>query len=112
MKKLSINFNDFDKLDIRVGEVIEATIPEGSKNMIEMKVDLGKDYGVVTILSGIAKYYQPEDLKGNKYPFIANLEPKKFIGKESQGMLLVADSPERFFLIPLDKSLKNGIVIR
>ncbi len=112
MKKLSINFNDFDKLDIRVGEVIEASIPEGSKNMIEMKVDFGEDYGIVTILSGIAKYYKPEDLQGNKYPFIANLEPKKIMGKESQGMLLVADAPERFFLIPLDKSLKNGTLIR
>ncbi len=112
MKKPTINFNDFDKLDIRVGEVIEASIPAGSRNMIEMKVDFGEDYGIVTILSGIAKYYKPEDLQGNKYPFIANLEPKKIMGKESQGMLLVTDAPERFFLIPLDKSLKNGTLIR
>lgn len=112
MKKQIINFSEFDKIDIRVGEIIEASILENSKNMIEMKVDLGDDYGIVTILSGIAKYYQPKDLKGNKYPFIANLESKKIMGKDSQGMLLVADAPERFYLIPLDKSLKNGTVIR
>ncbi len=112
MKKSLISFSDFDKLDIRVGEVIDAIIPEKSKNMIEMKVDFGNDYGVVSILSGIAKYYQPKDLKGNKYPFIVNLEPKKIMGKDSQGMLLVADCPERFFLIPLDKNLKNGTVIK
>ncbi|GAB4218953.1 MAG: hypothetical protein Fur009_2640 [Candidatus Microgenomates bacterium] len=112
MKKLNINFNDFEKLDIRVGKVVDASMVEGSKNLIKMMVDLGEDYGVVQILSGIAKYYQPEDLIGNNYPFIANLEAKKVMGEYSNGMLLVADAPERFFLISLDKDLKPGTIIR
>lgn len=112
MIKSTVSFSDFEKLDIRVGEVVDASFLEGSKNMIEMLVDLGEDYGKVTILSGIAKYFKPEDIKGNKYPFIANLAPKKIMGKTSSGMLLVADEKESFFLIPLDKSLKNGTVIR
>ncbi len=112
MKKDIIAFSDFEKLDLRVGEIMEATLLEGSKNLIIMKVDLGDDYGMVEILSGLAKFYQPEDLIGNKYIFLANLEPKKLMGKDSNGMILVADDPEKFELIPLDKNLKNGIVIR
>ncbi|MCS6956359.1 MAG: hypothetical protein NZM02_00730 [Patescibacteria group bacterium] len=112
MKKDIIVFSDFEKNDLRVGKVIEASLVEGSKNLIKMKVDLGDDYGVVQIVSGIAKYYKPEDLIGNNYPFIANLEPRKVMGEESQGMLLVADAPERFFLISLDKNLKPGTIIR
>lgn len=112
MKKDLVNFFDFIKLDLRVGEIKEAILAEGSDKIIQMKVDFGEDYGVVEILSGIAKYYKPEELIGNKYPFVANLEPKKIMGKNSNGMILVADAPERFFLIPLDKKLKNGTVIR
>lgn len=112
MKKTQITFNDFNQIDLRVGEVIKAQKLEGSKNILLLEVDLGEDYGVVEILSGIAKYYKPEDLVGNKYPFVANLEPKKIMGKDSNGMILVADAPERFYILPLDKNLKNGVVIR
>lgn len=112
MKKDMIVFPDFDKLDLRVGEIMEATLLEGSKNLIIMKVYLGDDYGTVEILSGLAKFYTPEELVGNKYIFLANLEPKKLMGKDSNGMILVADDLEKFALIPLDKNLKNGTVIR
>ncbi len=112
MKKDIVTFLDFDKLDLRVGEVKEASMVEGSKNLIIMSVDLGEDYGTVEILSGLAKFYIPESLIGNKYIFLANLEPKKLMGKDSNGMVLVADDPEKFELFPLDKKLKNGTVIR
>lgn len=112
MKKNIITFSDFDKLDFRAGEVKEANLLEGSKNLIIMKVDLGEDYGVVEILSGLAKFYQPENLIGNKYIFLVNLEPKKLMSRDSNGMILVADDPEKFALIPLDKNFKNGTVIR
>lgn len=112
MKKDVMSFSDFMKLDLRVGEVKEASLLEGSKKLIVMKVDLGEDYGVVEILSGLAEFYQPEDLVGNKYIVLANLEPKQMMGRASNGMILVADDPEKFALIPLDKKLKNGTVIR
>ena len=112
MKKDLVTFSDFVKLDLRVGEVMEAAILEGSKKLIIMKVDLGVDYGIVEILSGLAEFYTPENLIGNKYIVVANLEPKKLMGKVSQGMILVADDPEKIALIPLDKSFKNGTVIR
>ena len=119
MKKDVIVFSDFNKLDLRVGEVKNASLLEGSKKLITLQVDLGEDYGVVEILSGLAEFYKPEDLIGNKYIVLANLEPKKMMGKDSNGMILVADLPagrqviqEKFALVPLDKNLKNGTVIR
>ena len=112
MKKTIISFSDFEKMDMRVGEVKEASLVEGSKNLIKMKVDLGVDYGIVEILSGIAKWYKLEDLSGNKYIFLANLEPKQMMGLSSNGMILVADDLEKPILIPLDKTFKNGLVIR
>jgi len=112
MKKQNISFLDFEKLDLRVGEVKKATLVENSKHLIKLIVDLGEDYGVVEILSGLAPIYTPKDLIGNKYIFLANLEPKKMAGVFSNGMILVADDPEKFALLPLDKKLKNGTVIR
>ncbi|MEK7495688.1 MAG: methionine--tRNA ligase [Patescibacteria group bacterium] len=112
MKKDLIAFPDFNKLDLRVGEVKEASLLEGSKKLIILKVDLGEDYGTVEILSGLVPIYQPTDLVGNKYIVLANLEPKKMMGRDSNGMILVADDPEKFALLPLDKNLKNGTVIR
>ena len=112
MKKAIITFSDFEKMDMKVGEVKEASLVEGSTNLIKMKVDLGVDYGTVEIISGIAKWYKPENLCGNKYIFLANLEPKLMMGLSSNGMILVADDLEKPTLIPLDKSLKNGLVIR
>ncbi|KKQ24275.1 MAG: Methionine-tRNA ligase [Candidatus Roizmanbacteria bacterium GW2011_GWC2_37_13] len=112
MKKLNISFLDFDKLDLRVGEVKKAILVENSKHLIKLVIDLGEDYGTVEILSGLAPTYAPEDLKGNKYIVLANLEPKKMAGSSSNGMILVADEPEKFLLLPLDKNLKNGTVIR
>ena len=112
MKKDIVVFSDFAKLDFRVGEVKEAFHFESSKKLIVLMIDLGEDYGAVEILSGLAEFYQPEDLVGNKYIVLANLEPKQMMGRASNGMILVADDPEKFALIPLDKKLKNGIVIR
>ena len=87
MKKDIIAFSDFNKLDLRVGEVKNASQLEGSKKLITLEVDLGDDYGTVEILSGLAEFYKPEDLIGNKYIVLANLEPKKMMGEMSEGML-------------------------
>lgn len=112
MKKAVVQFSDFDKLDFRVGEVKEASLVEGSRNLIKMKVDLGDDYGIVEILSGIAQFYKPESLIGNKYVFLANLEPRKLMGHFSNGMIIVADDPKKFRIIKVSKSLQNGLIVR
>jgi len=112
MKKPIIAFPDFDKLDIRVGEVKETALVEGSKNLIKMLVDLGEDYGAVEILSGLAKWYSPEEIAGKKYAFLANLEPKQMMVMNSNGMILVADDEEKPTLLVVDNKLPNGLVIR
>lgn len=111
IKKPTIQFPDFQKIDLRVGEVLEATQVVNSNKLIKMKVDLGIDYGVVEILSGILDWYKPEELIGNKYAFLANLEAKKMMGFMSQGMLLVADDPKKPYLVKLPTKLKNGLII-
>ena len=91
MKKDTIPFSDFMKLDIRVGEVKNAVLVENSSKLIELTVDLGLDYGKVTIFTGMQKWYTPEHFQGKKFLFVANLEPKQMMGKESQGMIMSID---------------------
>lgn len=112
MKKDLTAFTDFQKLDIRVGEVKECSPLEGAKKLLRLKVDLGVDYAEVQILSGLAEFYKPEDLLGKKFMFIANLEPRKMMGTDSQGMIMAADDGERPIIIPVDQNLQNGTIVR
>jgi len=97
----NISFDDFKKLDIRVGTVIEAEVPKWSHWVVKLSVDLGKEIGERTIFAGILGFYEPKDLKGKQFPFIVNLEPKKIgpKGDYSEGMLLAA-------VMPLEKPVK------
>lgn len=112
MKKDTIQYDDFQKLDFRVGEVKTAEPVEKSNKLLALLVDLGPDYGEVEILSGIAKWYTPEDLIGNKYVFLANLEPRAMMGKTSNGMIFAADSGEKAVLIQMNSNLENGTSLR
>ena len=86
--KENIQFPEFEKLDIRVGTVLECTKVPKSDKLLQFRIDDG--LGGRTILSGIANYYNPEDLVGKQVCFIANLAPRKILGRESQGMILSA----------------------
>ena len=87
-----VAFDDFMKLDIRVGKVLECEkVPKADK-LLKFKIDDGM--GGRTIVSGIAKYYKPEDLVGKEVCFIANFEPRKLKGIESQGMILSAENAD------------------
>jgi len=83
-----IKFQDFQKIELVVGEVLEAEKIEGSERLILLKVNIGDE--VRQIVAGIGNFYQPEDLVGKEIVVVANLEPKKLMGYESQGMLLAA----------------------
>ena len=84
----NVDFPTFEKVDIRVGKVLECTkVPKADK-LLQFKIDDGM--GGRTIVSGIAKYYQPEDLVGKEVCFIANFEPRKLKGVMSEGMILSA----------------------
>ena len=90
--KTEIVYDDFAKLDIRVGKVVACVKMEKSDKLLKLTIDSGLD--TRTILSGIAKHYSPEDLIGKQVTFVANLAPRKMMGIESQGMILSAEDAD------------------
>ncbi len=104
-----IAFEDFAKLDLRVGEVIECERKEGSEKLLRLTVDFGEE-GKRTILSGIYPHYEPEDIKGKQFVFIINLEPRKIMGEESQGMILCADGDKPIPLQPITESTPGTLI--
>lgn len=112
MKKDTIQYDDFLKLDIRVGEVTSAEQLPKSKKLIKLTVDLGEEYGVVQILTAMAEFHAPETFVGNKYYFLANLEPRKMMGEFSNGMILSPDLDNKPVLCPVDNNIKNGTIVR
>ena len=84
-----MSFEDFEKLDIRVGWVKDCQKVKKSKKLLQFTIDDGSGNDR-TILSGIAAFYEPEQLIGKRVLFVANFEPRKMMGIESQGMILSA----------------------
>jgi len=82
-----MTIDEFQKADLRAAKVVHAERVEGSEKLLKLQLDLGEPRQV---LSGIAKWYAPEDLVGKTVIVIANLEPRMMMGLESQGMLLAA----------------------
>ena len=89
-----INFEDFAKVDLRVGEVVDVEEIEGADKLWKLRVDLGED-SKRTICAGLKEYYSADELLGKKIVVVANLAPRKMRGIESQGMLLAASTPSR-----------------
>ena len=87
--KPEITFDDFSKLDIRIGKVLAAEKMEKSNKLLKLTIDTGVDKR--TVLSGIAQHFSPEDMVGKQVTLIANLAPRKMMGIESQGMVLMAE---------------------
>src|SRR5574340_109343 len=114
----TISFDDFEKIDIRIGTVIKAEVPEGSHWVIRMEVDFGEEIGKKKAFSGIMKFFKPEDLEGKQFPFVINLEPKK-IGPDkelSEAMMVMAvpkeDEETPPVLFQLQKKVENGTKVR
>jgi len=107
----NIAFDDFTKLDIRVGKVLECTkVPKADK-LLQFKIDDGLEGR--TILSGIAQHYKPEELVGKNVCFIANLAPRKIKGIESQGMILSAENADgSLAIIQPEKEVKPGSEVK
>jgi methionyl-tRNA synthetase len=91
-QKDEITFDDFTRMDLRVGTILEAEKVAKTKKLIKMRVDLG--FEVRTIVSGIAEYHQPDSLPGRKVSVLANLAPRTIKGIESQGMILLSENPD------------------
>ncbi|MBP9186094.1 MAG: methionine--tRNA ligase [Bacteroidia bacterium] len=109
--KADIVYDDFDKIDLRVGKVLSAErVPKADKLLI-LKVDLGFEQR--TILSGIAEYYKPEELVGKLVTVVANLAPRKIRGIESQGMLLMAGNDfGKLYSVGPELDIEPGSVVK
>lgn len=105
--------NDLTKLVIKIGTVLSAERVEGSEKLLKIILDFGEDQPR-QILSGIAKWFNPEDLVGKQVPAIINLEPRKMMGLESQGMILMADDDvnQSVSLLHPHKTVPNGSIVR
>lgn len=107
----NVAFDDFQKLDIRVGKVVECTKVKKADKLLQFKIDDGLKGR--TIVSGIAKYYNPDDLVGKEVCFIANFPPRTFKGIESQGMILSAeDADGRLVVIGPQGEVKPGVQVK
>ena len=111
-----ISYDDFAKLDIRIGTVLAAELIPETDKLIKCTIDFGDPPtggGVRTIVSGIAQYYKPEDIIGTQVSVVANLAPRKLRGIESKGMILMAEDKEGklHFVLPRDLT-PNGSIIK
>ncbi len=101
-----ITIEDFAKVELRTGKVLEAKRVEGSNKLIVMKVDTGEERQIV---AGIGKAYAPEDLVNKTIVVVSNLQPAKLMGVESHGMLLAASDDEgNLSVITPEKLIKQG----
>ncbi len=109
--RMEVAFKEFLKLDMRVGKVLDAEHLEGSKNLIKMIVDFG--FEKRQSVAGLLQYYKPEELVDKKYAFVLNLERKKFMGVESQCMVLAAeDEKDNVILVAPERDVDVGSRIR
>jgi len=105
-----ISIDDFKKVELKVAKVLSAEPIEGSDKLLKLQIDLGSEQR--QILSGIAKFYKPEELVGRQIVIVANLEPRQMMGLESNGMILAAGDGELISLLAPDKELPPGTSIR
>lgn len=106
-----ITFEDFSKIELKVGTVLEAEEVEGSEKLIKCVVNLGEDQPR-QILAGVKQWYKPEDLVGKQVVVAANLESKMMMDLESQGMLLAADCEDGPVFLTVPKEVPPGTKIR
>ena len=110
-QKENINFDDFSKMDIRIGTILDAEKVAKTTKLMKLTVDTGIDKR--TIVSGIAEHFTQEELPGKQVSVLVNLEPRKIKGIESQGMILLAeDLAGKLILVVPQVKTDNGGVVR
>lgn len=114
---MSINYDEFSKIELRIAKILEASRVEGSEKLLKLVLDAGdKDEAGVLInrqvIAGIGKFYEPENLVGKQIAIVANLEPRKLMGLESNGMILAASDENSLALLVPDKEIKIGSIIK
>ena len=110
--KPETSFDDFSKMDIRVGTILQAERVPKTDKLLKLLIDTGIDQR--TIVSGIAGSYKPDDIIGQQVSILVNLAPRKIKGIESQGMILMAENKkgELSFVAPVEKNTNNGSIVK
>jgi methionine--tRNA ligase beta chain len=109
--KVEIPFEEFQKLDLRIGKIIEANQIPGSRNLIRIMVDFGTEKRQA--VAGLLQWYTPQELVGKKCVFILNLRKRKVMGVESQCMILAAEDSEGIVVVlQPEKDIAEGSRIR
>jgi methionyl-tRNA synthetase len=107
--KPEIDYEEFTKVDLRVGKILAAEAVPKSNKLLKLKIDIGEER---TIVAGIGKDYTPAELIGKKIVIVANLKPAKLMGLESYGMLLATDTDKGLTVLTFDREAKTGAKIR
>ena len=105
-----ITFNDFKKLDIRIGRVLSADRVDGTDKLIKLEVDFGAEKR--QLVAGIAEFFEPDNLIGKEIPVLLNLEPRSIKGIESQGMILAIDVDGKPVLLLPEREVPPGSIVR
>lgn len=105
-----ISYEEFKKVELKIGKILKAESVEGSEKLIRLEVNLGAESR--QIVAGIGKVYAPETLVGRSIVIVANLEPRKLMGIESQGMLLAADNEGNPALLSPDSEIPAGSAVK
>jgi len=109
--KAPVTFDDFSRMDIRTATILEAEKVPKTTKLLKLKIDTGLD--IRTIVSGIAEHYEPEKIIGKQISIIANLEPRKIKGIESQGMILMAEDKDgKLVMVTPSEKVSNGSTIK
>ena len=106
-KVIEISFDDFKRVDARVGTITQVERVPRTEKLYKILVDLGP-LGVRQTVSSLVGYYEPDQLKGKRVIFLYNLKPSKFSGEVSQGMLLAAEQGDKLALLTTDVEVPNG----
>lgn len=103
------NIDNFSALDIRIGKIMSAEEHEGArKPMYKLKIDLGSEIGIRTVVAGIKSDYTKEELVGKKVACVVNLDPKMIAGIESQGMILAAGENGNISILVPERDVEEG----
>lgn len=111
MPEETISYEDFEKLDIRTGTIIEAKPHPRADKLYILKIDEGKEEPR-QLVAGLRKHYSEQELTGKQIVFLANLEPKELRGELSKGMILAADDGEKVAVLTIDKKVKNNAKVK
>lgn len=105
-----ITIDDFARVEMRAGQVLEAQKVEGSRKLVRMKVDIGSE--VRQVVAGIAEAYEPDTLVNRKVVLVVNLKPAKIMGIESNGMIVAASDGAKPVLATFTEEVRNGSLLR